>query len=70
MQDKTFVLNLLGTIRDARSNMHFVPSLLSGSCHGQTMREEVPIFGNEIKQFAGHQHAHIRIKQAIGKILG
>ena len=64
MQNKTLALNLLHTVRDARRDMDFIPSLLGGSRHGQPMREEVPIFGNEKEQFAGHQHAHIGIKQA------
>lgn len=64
MQNKTLAANLFCTVRYARSNMDFIPSLLSGSGHGQPMREEVPVFGNEIEQFKGHQHAYIGIKQA------
>jgi hypothetical protein len=64
MQNKTLALNLLRTVRYARSDMDFIRNLLGGARHGQPMREEVPVFGNEIEQFKGHQHAYIGIKQA------
>ena len=55
MKDKTFLRYLRGAIANPGRNMHLISGILGRARHGKPMRDEIPVFRDQVEDFLNHQ---------------
>jgi hypothetical protein len=54
MQDKAFARDFIAAFFDPGSDVYFIPRPPGGASHREPVRDEIPVFRNQIEDFPRH----------------